>query len=532
MDDLVHLKQEALSAGRDKPVSYEEAYSEVIADSMEAMLSDGNVLEKLAELKQQDEGLVRKMKAFFDNFVKKIRSIYADLKPESAEGQLVLEMKDQFEQLQQLFAEALADAGENYRNAAEVGMEVDDIVKEYKRDRKDVQFSVRNGLLTKDTTELERYNLLKDVKLVLATPKTDRIAHVNLEDYNTRRKSAVIPGFKLLAKKLGISNVDWENSHLDFPFQFSGKGIEVSAHHQLEYGGTYQDYVLAMSCFDELIKNAVPIEVHGEKKTGTVRAIADLKQVYVLVSAYKDNGFVIPVQFEIKEYVSRDARLYLMVTLTKIKEPEVLETSDIDHADNPSPLFSSSAVSLQYIFSNVNVEDRRFLKYVPDGFLNADQKQAKERALNEQQNEYSGYGASVQKQDRASAPITNRALLANALESTTQDETELTRLREYRMSIDYLNEQEAKLTELNRQIREISFGKGPRDTARLKQLQEEATKTANRINVADKKLLRLEAAQPLQRVLERERGKAYRQAQNRNKEVLARRQEGRNKTAA
>ena len=100
------------------------------------------------------------------------------------------------------------------------------------------------------------------------------------------------------------------------------------------------------------------------------------------------------------------------------------------------------------------------------------------------------------------------------------------------MSIDYLNEQEAKLTELNRQIREISFGKGPRDTARLKQLQEEATKTANRINVADKKLLRLEAAQPLQRVLERERGKAYRQAQNRNKEVLARRQEGRNKTAA
>ena len=193
-------------------------------------------------------------------------SIYADLKPESAEGQLVQEMKEQFEQIQQLFAEALVDAGDNYRNAAEVGMEVDDIVKEYKRDRKDVQFSVRNGLLTKDTTELERYNLLKDVKLVLVTPKTDRIAHVNLEDYNTRRKSAVIPGFKLFAKKLGISNVDWENSHLDFPFQFSGKGTEVSAHHQLEYGGTYQDYVLAMLCFDELIKNAVPIEVHGEKK--------------------------------------------------------------------------------------------------------------------------------------------------------------------------------------------------------------------------------------------------------------------------
>ena len=126
VDAMVAEKQAELSASRGSEVSYEEAYSEFIADSMEAMLSDGNVLEKLQELKKTDRNLFDKIKEFFDNLAKKIRAIYKDLKPDSAEGQAVLEMKDQIEQIQQLFAEALVQASENYQAAAEVGLEIDD----------------------------------------------------------------------------------------------------------------------------------------------------------------------------------------------------------------------------------------------------------------------------------------------------------------------------------------------------------------------------------------------------------------------
>lgn len=49
MDKLVRAKQARLYELRGKSVSYGEAYSEVVADSMEAMLADGNVLEKLAD---------------------------------------------------------------------------------------------------------------------------------------------------------------------------------------------------------------------------------------------------------------------------------------------------------------------------------------------------------------------------------------------------------------------------------------------------------------------------------------------------
>lgn len=119
VDAMVAEKQAQLSESRGSAVSYEEAYSEFIADSMEAMLADGNVLEKLQELKKTDRSLFDKIREFFGNLAKKIREIYKDLTPDSLEGQAVLQMKDQIEQIQQLFADALAEASENLQAASD-----------------------------------------------------------------------------------------------------------------------------------------------------------------------------------------------------------------------------------------------------------------------------------------------------------------------------------------------------------------------------------------------------------------------------
>ena len=117
MDELVRAKRAKLSKSRGKKVSYAEAYSEVVADSMEAMLADGNVLDKLIELKAKDNSLFMKMKQFFDNLVAKIRNAYKGLTPDSDEGKAVLEMTDSIEKIQQLFAEALVEASENFQSA-------------------------------------------------------------------------------------------------------------------------------------------------------------------------------------------------------------------------------------------------------------------------------------------------------------------------------------------------------------------------------------------------------------------------------
>lgn len=114
----------------------------------------------------------------------------------------------------------------------------------------------------------------------------------------------------------------------------------------------------------------------------------------------------------------------------------------------------------------------------------------------------------------------NRSLLANALESTAKDDIERKKIREYKEKIELLNAEEQKLQDLNAQVKELYFAKGPRDKAKIRALREEAVKTANRINTYDRMLLRLEASQPLQNVLEREKKAAYRKAEQKGKEAL------------
>ena len=121
--------------------------------------------------------------------------------------------------------------------------------------------------------------------------------------------------------------------------------------------------------------------------------------------------------------------------------------------------------------------------------------------------------------ERNTGSMSNRVILANAIESSVQTEIERKKLQDYRENIDSLYENEAKLSELNRQIKELSFAEGKRDTKKLKELREEAVKTANRINIYDKKLLRLEPF--LSKVLDREKVRVRKQEKTKYKASLA-----------
>ena len=124
-------------------------------------------------------------------------------------------------------------------------------------------------------------------------------------------------------------------------------------------------------------------------------------------------------------------------------------------------------------------------------------------------------------QERTEDSVSNRSLLANAFEGVAQTDAERNKIQEYQSKIELIEAEEKKLGDLNAQIKELSFAKGPRDAKKIKKLQIEATQTANRINTYDKQLLRLEASKPLQDVLDREKKKAYKRAEQRGREALA-----------
>lgn len=121
--DALVREQMAKAERNKRHLSYDEAFEEVVADSMEQMLSDGNVLKRLEKLKAQDKDLWHQIKNFIDKLAAKIREVYKGLTPDSTEASIVAEMGDTIYRLQELFTEGLVEASENYQSSLTPGEE-------------------------------------------------------------------------------------------------------------------------------------------------------------------------------------------------------------------------------------------------------------------------------------------------------------------------------------------------------------------------------------------------------------------------
>lgn len=134
-------------------------------------------------------------------------------------------------------------------------------------------------------------------------------------------------------------------------------------------------------------------------------------------------------------------------------------------------------------------------------------------------------GVSIKYSDRDTETISNRTLLANALDSVAKNDIEKNRLNQYKNKIALIESEQAKLTEIRAELRELYFTKGRRDTDKIKSLQTTATQIENRINTYDRQLLKLESTEALKGVLDREKKMAYKKAEQRGKESLRRQKE-------
>ena len=70
-------------------------------------------------------------------------------------------------------------------------------------------------------------------------------------------------------------------------------------------------------------------------------------------------------------------------------------------------------------------------------------------------------------------PLSDREILANALESVAQNDIERNKLKEYKSNIDKMNAESAKLVELKKEIKELTFGKGEKNPEKLKAIKAE-----------------------------------------------------------
>lgn len=116
--------------------------------------------------------------------------------------------------------------------------------------------------------------------------------------------------------------------------------------------------------------------------------------------------------------------------------------------------------------------------------------------------------------------ISNRSLLANAFETISRSSVEYGMIQDYKRNIDKLNKLENELSDVNAEIRQLRFGKDvERDPDRLRELENKSESLAKEINKYDKRLINMEASEPLRKVLDRERKKARQETIKRTKEI-------------
>ncbi len=389
-----------------------------------------------------------------------------------------------------------------------------DQVEQAERDLEaDTKYSVRE-----DMTEEERYEELKDRKVV-AVENTDYSQNMDIlesiDSLPPKAKSSAEKHIYKLAENLGILRKPKSHPEIKFEFQISkNNGLKKSLNNQLNYGGDYGEFARALINLDSIIQNAVLIEAHtADRYKDTIRENERFEGAYVLLGAFQDSEYVFPVKLEIKKETGETGNLYVVVALTKIEKTSVMG-SEVPHSneyDQPLPV-TGSVYSLQQIASKINTEDADFLKYLPDAMLSEEQIIAKNKALEADKAKVNRLRSesAIRYQDRPTESVSNRSLLANALERVTQNDIERKRLQEYKDKIDYLNEQEKTLAELNEEIELLSSHGGTKEE--IRKLRSEARKSANRISIIDSQLLRLEATAPLQNVLKRERETAYQKA--------------------
>lgn len=380
-------------------ISMEDAAEEVIADSCEMMLENTQVPQMMAK---ENPGLFAQIREWLAEFAAKLRRAFEGVQARSAEAQAMMQYA---EELQQMWDNALAGAAQNVRNNAKAkadnGTNTANNGTEAANNGTNAanngtpsgknKHSIRDNT-GKDTGAKIRPGMDEEERARVLESKLIQTAEYNPENKVTAAEIQRLEGmyvlkagaiFKRLAEKCGVFRT-YRNEDVGIEFDYTRRGLNESKNKQMERGGTAEDFGKMLTVLPQVIDGAVEIKADTDRYAGTRRADPQLKEMHVLLGAFRDEADIIPVQLEIKEYLpeSRQAnKLYVSVTLTA-KEAGIRPRRADSSEMNPHILGTpASDIKISDILKNVNDPNGKLVKYLPDSMLNEEQRAAKKTAL-------------------------------------------------------------------------------------------------------------------------------------------------------
>ncbi len=248
----------------------------------------------------------------------------------------------------------------------------------------------RQNKISVEMNDAERAEVLRNSAIDIVKYKG------NVEDLNaanvlalqeTYRANAA-PVLKKLAEKFGVFDKTYFNKNISLDFSYSRGSLKESVNKQGKVSTDFYDFAKMLYVFDYVVNNAVPIEAHTDKYAGTERANQNLKYDYVLLSAFSDGNYIIPVEMHIKEQkenVKQPNTLYVGITLGKIKTEDGILAHPSKRKNvsaNVTP--PSSKINVAQLISKVNPGFSDFYKYIPSELLTEAQISSKMVALDDE----------------------------------------------------------------------------------------------------------------------------------------------------
>lgn len=588
---LDNLREKGRLENLTESEAYDLAYEEVVADAAETMLTDSDALIRLSEkLKTKDKTLWDKIKSFINKLVNDIKSIYKDISPDSLEGSLVRDMSDSAERLQKLWVEGVMAASEvNVERKLTKSYSENETIRYSERDYpidSDVEKTVNDAFATSKSS----MHILSDItpeqnkainRLVNQTSNdlyrgkytggkhkfsNDAIRHIVSEhgDFLREGLRAQLPmKAKDIARHLSALKSNKKPSTMMASRTKQGNPSILTSY---EING----YTLYAEEITKSLGRNLPSDLIGHTmyKAPTLSTAAfyatssaqtqPKRQSTVLCNYYTPKGGVLssgnfiqnangePAQLFYRSkngIIQQDARAGGLIALSSDAANFTDKSGDIEQgyvrcnkpfyitADNR--VFSNSETNLSEKIDELKKKGYDcfiFDRTAGDNYMVAVVN--KSQIIKDKPVVISSDEGGVHS-DRRSAEdsFSNRALLTSALESVAEHPEERKLLESYKAEVDDLNAAEARLREVQSDLKALTFKKGPRDNAAIELLNKEKGELIKKIDRSDKRLLRLEAMESLKAVMEREKQKAYSRARKKASEALHKNVEGRHKTA-
>lgn len=229
----------------------------------------------------------------------------------------------------------------------------------------------------KKITELSNNERIKILRKLSISPIQLRDNHYHnyrsIDSFKSQKEMKKV--IKLIADKLGIVK-EYNNINLDFAFEYSYTKLKESINKiYTNRSSKFTSFIKLLTCIEDVIYHAVPIEKHKDIYEGTIRESKQLKNVYILLGAFQDELIIYPVEVIVKELIGNIGSLHMIITIGEIKKSDIIPT--------PGDKLTHVGTSDTYILTNIinRINNGDFLKYIPDKLLCKNQLPLKQNAL-------------------------------------------------------------------------------------------------------------------------------------------------------